>query len=126
MLQGLLFDSGCSGGAGLFALLNLLCLNNAISLSLLFTEIGSVSFVSSVVLPHTTAVAYNFGAGFATSAYSDTSMLGGLSVTGIISNFLGKGLDVFLLVLIVNKLTISSASSAAFLSFFKCWDLDLI
>ena len=118
--------SGFSGGATLFALLNLLYLNNAISLSLLLTELGSASFDSSAGRSHTTAVAYNLGAGFGASSYSDTSMLAGLSVTGVISNFLGKGRDVFLLEFIVNKLTMSSASSAAFLSFFNCYDLVLI
>ena len=100
---------------GLFALLNLLCLSKAISFSLLFTVFSSASFVSSGGLPHTTAVAYNLGVGFGASC-SETSMLGGLSDTGIISNFFGNGLEVFLFVFKVNKLTMSSASSAAFLS----------
>ena len=119
MLFARLLVSGYSGGAGLFALLNLLYLNNAISLSLLLTELGSASFDSSGGRPQTTAVAYNLGAGFGASSCSDTSMEGGLSLTGVISNFLGKGRDVFLLEFIVNKLTMSSASSAAYFSFFN-------
>ena len=119
MLFAGLLVSGYSGGGGLFALLNLLYLNIAISLSLLFTELGSASFDSSAGRPQTTAVAYNLGTGFGTSSCSDTSMEGGLSLTGVISNFFGKGRDVFLLEFIVNKLTMSSASSAAFLSFFN-------
>jgi hypothetical protein len=64
-------------------------------------------------------VAYNLGAGFGASC-SETNILGGFSETGIISNFFGKGREVFLLVLRVNKFTMSSASSAAFLSFLSC------
>ena len=121
-----LLISSYSWGGGLFALLNLLCLNIAISLSLLFTEIGSASFDSSAGWPQTTAVAYNLGAGLCASTCSDTSMEGGLSPTGVISNFFGKGRDVLLLEFIVNKLTMSSASSAAFLSFFNYKNFDLI
>jgi len=43
-------------------------------------------------------------------------MLVGFEPTGVISNFLGKGLDVLLSEFIVKRFTMSSASSAAFFS----------